>query len=181
MHAYLGASLAGHRAPGMRAKNLLGLPWRVAFALQDDGWILRNAIVWHKPNAMPESVPDRMSCRHELIFLIVEQTSYWFDLDSIRVPHASTQPAACRAPQGPQPRRCVVDPDRPYWRGKAACYRKATTALLRASQTARRGVRSQARRRACGRSTAAARSRRRYKYMFSWIRAHPGCRYIHAT
>ena len=83
----------GHRAPGTRAKNLLGLPWRVAFALQNDGWILRNAIVWHKPNAMPESVRDRMNCRHELIFLLVKQPSYWFDLDPIRIPHASTQPA----------------------------------------------------------------------------------------
>jgi site-specific DNA-methyltransferase (cytosine-N4-specific) len=93
MHAYLGASLAGHHAPGMRAKNLLGLPWRVALALQDDGWILRNAIVWHKPNAMPESVRDRMNCRHELIFLLVKQPAYWFDLDPIRIPHATTEPA----------------------------------------------------------------------------------------
>lgn len=46
--------------PG-RPKNLLGIPWRVAFALQDDGWILRNAIIWNKPNAMPESVTDRLS------------------------------------------------------------------------------------------------------------------------
>jgi len=61
----------------MPAKNLLGMPWRVAFALQDDGWILRNAIVWHKPNAMPESVRDRLSCRHELIFLLVRQPAYW--------------------------------------------------------------------------------------------------------
>ena len=89
MHAYLGASLAGRRAPGVRAKNLLGLPWRVAFALQEDGWILRNAIIWHKPNAMPESVRDRMNCRHELIFLLVKQPSYWFDLDPIREPHAT--------------------------------------------------------------------------------------------
>ena len=93
MHAYLGASLAGRHAPGMRAKNLLGLPWRVAFALQDDGWILRNAIVWHKPNAMPESVRDRMNCRHELIFLLVKQPAYWFDLDPIRIPHATTERA----------------------------------------------------------------------------------------
>src|SRR5690349_5683335 len=47
-------------------KNLLGIPWRVAFALQDDGWILRSAIVWHKPNAMPESVTDRLSTRYEM-------------------------------------------------------------------------------------------------------------------
>ena len=56
----------------MAAKNLLGLPWRVAFALQADGWILRNAIVWHKPNAMPESVRDRLNCRYELVFLLVK-------------------------------------------------------------------------------------------------------------
>jgi site-specific DNA-methyltransferase (cytosine-N4-specific) len=90
-HAYLGQHLTTHRVSGMPAKNLLGMPWRVAFALQDDGWILRNAIVWHKPNAMPESVRDRMNCRHELIFLLVKQTAYWFDLDPIRVPHATAQ------------------------------------------------------------------------------------------
>ena len=72
----------------MQAKNLLGMPWRVAFALQDDGWILRNAIVWHKPNAMPESVRDRLSCRHELVFLLVKQPAYWFD----------STPSACRPP-----------------------------------------------------------------------------------
>ena len=58
MHAYLGEHLTTHRMAGMHTKNLLGLPWRVAFALQDDSWIVRNAIVWHKPNAMPESVRD---------------------------------------------------------------------------------------------------------------------------
>ena len=68
LHAYLGTGLAGRKTPGMAPKNLLGVPWRVALALQDDGWILRNAIVWHKPNAMPESVRDRMNCRHEMIF-----------------------------------------------------------------------------------------------------------------
>lgn len=66
-------------------KNLLGIPWRVAFALQDDGWILRNAIVWAKPNAMPESVADRLSSKHELIFLFSRSRKYWFDLDPIRV------------------------------------------------------------------------------------------------
>ncbi|MQA87532.1 MAG: site-specific DNA-methyltransferase [Streptosporangiales bacterium] len=68
-------------------KNLVGMPWRVAFVLQDDGWILRNAIVWHKPNAMPESVTDRLSCRYEFVFLLVKQRHYWFDLDAIREPH----------------------------------------------------------------------------------------------
>lgn len=67
-------------------KNLLGVPWRVAFALQDDGWILRNAIIWHKPNAMPESVTDRLSTRYEHVFLFSKARRYWFDLDPIREP-----------------------------------------------------------------------------------------------
>jgi len=69
-------------------KNLMGMPWRVAFALQDDGWILRNAVVWNKPNAMPESVTDRLSCRYELTFLFSKSQRYWFDLDPIREPVA---------------------------------------------------------------------------------------------
>jgi DNA modification methylase len=87
MHAYLGEHITTHRAAGLGTKNLLGMPWRVAFALQADGWILRNAVVWHKPNAMPESVRDRLNCRHELLFLLVKSPAYWFDLDPIREPH----------------------------------------------------------------------------------------------
>ena len=99
-HAYLGRHLTGHRAVGTATKNLLGLPWLVAFALQEDGWILRNAIVWHKPNAMPESVRDRLNCRHELIFLLVKQSAYWFDLDPIRMPHMTAQPGPGRRATG---------------------------------------------------------------------------------
>lgn len=66
------------------AKNMLGIPWRVAFALQDDGWILRNDIIWHKPNAMPESVTDRLSNRHEHMFMFSKKPRYWFDLDAVR-------------------------------------------------------------------------------------------------
>ena len=69
---------------GLPAKNLLGIPWRVAFALQDDGWILRNAIIWNKPNAMPESVTDRLSGRYEMVFMLSKKPRYWFDLDPIR-------------------------------------------------------------------------------------------------
>ena len=65
-------------------KNLLGIPWRVAFALQDDGWTLRNDIIWTKPNAMPESVTDRLSNRHEHVFLLTKSPRYAFDLDAIR-------------------------------------------------------------------------------------------------
>jgi DNA modification methylase len=72
------------------AKNLLGIPWRVAFALQDDGWVLRNDIIWHKPNAMPESVTDRLSTRHEHVFLFSKRARYWFDLDLIREAQAAS-------------------------------------------------------------------------------------------
>lgn len=78
--------------PGMPpAKNLFGIPWRVAFALQDDGWILRNEIIWHKPNAMPESVRDRLSNRHEHLFMFSRSPRYWFDLDAVREPHTAPQ------------------------------------------------------------------------------------------
>ncbi len=72
---------------GIPAKNLIGIPWRVALALQDDGWILRNEIIWHKPNAMPESIRDRLSSRHEHLFLLTKSPRYAFDLDAIREPH----------------------------------------------------------------------------------------------
>jgi DNA modification methylase len=97
-----------------RPKDLLGLPWRVAFALQDDGWMIRNAIVWHKPNAMPESVRDRLNCRYEMIFLLVKSRRYWFDLDPIRLPcHDSTH----RHPTAPdtthtRARRHATHPER---------------------------------------------------------------------
>ncbi|MEV5168233.1 site-specific DNA-methyltransferase [Streptomyces werraensis] len=70
-------------------KNLIGIPWRVAFSLQDDGWVLRSEIIWHKINAMPESVTDRPSSRHEHLFLLTKTQRYWFDLDAIREPHTS--------------------------------------------------------------------------------------------
>ena len=80
-------------ATEMSPKNMLGIPWRVAFALQDDGWTLRNDIIWHKPNAMPESVTDRLSCRYEHVFLLTKNRRYWFDLDPIREPHAEVSVA----------------------------------------------------------------------------------------
>lgn len=76
--------------PGVAPKNLLGIPWRVAFALQAEGWILRNDVIWHKTNAMPESVRDRLSNRHEHVFMFSKSRKYWFGLDDIREPCAST-------------------------------------------------------------------------------------------
>ncbi|HLS49345.1 MAG TPA: site-specific DNA-methyltransferase [Actinomycetaceae bacterium] len=84
---------------GVPPKNLLGIPWRVAFALQDDGWILRNDIIWHKPNAMPESVTDRLSTRHEHLFLFSKSRRYWFDLDAIRVPPGESRNPAAVSPR----------------------------------------------------------------------------------
>lgn len=69
---------------GMPPKNLLGVPWRVAFALQDDGWILRSDIIWAKPNCMPESVTDRPSRSHEYVFLLSKSSRYHYDADAIR-------------------------------------------------------------------------------------------------
>lgn len=86
-HATTPPGSGGKNGGGLAAKQLLGIPWRTAFALQDDAWILRNEIVWHKPNAMPESVRDRLSSRHEHLFLFAQQPRYWFDLDPIREPH----------------------------------------------------------------------------------------------
>jgi DNA modification methylase len=68
------------------AKNLIGVPWRVAFALQSAGWWLRNAVIWSKKNPMPESVTDRLSATYELLFLLTASQRYYFDLDPIRQP-----------------------------------------------------------------------------------------------
>ena len=67
-------------------KDLVGIPWRVAFALQADGWYLRQDIIWHKPNPMPESVKDRCTKAHEYIFLLSKSAKYYYDAESIREP-----------------------------------------------------------------------------------------------
>ena len=74
---------------GLDAKNLIGQPWRVAFALQDDGWILRSAIVWHKPNPMPESVTDRPTSAYEMVFLLSKEGRYFYDAEAVREPGKS--------------------------------------------------------------------------------------------
>ena len=74
----------------LKPKDLIGLPWRVAFALQADGWWLRSDIVWHKPNPMPESVTDRPTRAHEYVFLLSKSARYYYDADAIREPATST-------------------------------------------------------------------------------------------
>jgi len=74
----------------LKAKDLCGIPWRVAFALQDDGWYLRQDIIWHKPNPMPESVRDRCTKAHEYIFLLTKSDRYFFDAKAISEPVAES-------------------------------------------------------------------------------------------
>jgi site-specific DNA-methyltransferase (cytosine-N4-specific) len=107
--------------PALPAKNLLGIPWRTALALQDDGWILRNEIIWHKPNALPESARNRLTRRHEHLFLLTKQPTYAFDLDPIRQPYTGDRTLSRRAHHSankpntvrgtwPHPRTCSALP-----------------------------------------------------------------------
>ena len=101
---------------GIKTKDLVGIPWRVAFALQADGWYLRQDIIWHKPNPMPESVTDRCTKSHEYIFMLSKKPHYYFDHEAIKekavgVPHApgnknKTQPSEKGA------RDPALEPDR---------------------------------------------------------------------
>ncbi|MGH7612216.1 MAG: DNA-methyltransferase, partial [Candidatus Dormibacteria bacterium] len=79
-----------HRAPspGLKPKDLLGLPWMLAFALRADGWYLRSDIIWAKPNPMPESVRDRPTSAHEHLFLLSKRERYYYDAEAIREPAA---------------------------------------------------------------------------------------------
>jgi DNA modification methylase len=77
---YAGTKPSGH----LKVKDLAGIPWRVAFALQADGWYLRSDIIWSKPNPMPESVTDRPTKSHEYLFLLTKSARYYFDADAVR-------------------------------------------------------------------------------------------------
>ena len=74
------------RTPGLKPKDLVGVPWRLAFALQADGWYLRSDIIWAKPNPMPESVTDRPTKAHEYVFLLTKSARYFYDADAVREP-----------------------------------------------------------------------------------------------
>ena len=92
----------GH-VPGLKAKDLVGIPWRVAFALQADGWYLRSDIIWSKPNPMPESVTDRPTKSHEYLFLLSKAARYYFDQDGVREPEKPWNGGRINAPKlGPE-------------------------------------------------------------------------------
>jgi len=80
----------GVRVTGLKPKDLVGIPWRVAFALQADGWTLRSDIIWAKPNSMPESVTDRPTKSHEYLFLLSKSPRYYYDADAISEPIAQS-------------------------------------------------------------------------------------------
>lgn len=84
------------RGWGLPGKSLMGIPWRVAFALQGDGWILRQEIIWFKPNAMPTSARDRFAPKHEQLFLFAKSPRYHFDLGAATVPSATRSRVASR-------------------------------------------------------------------------------------
>ena len=87
------------RAPiGLKDKDLIGIPWRVAFALQADGWYLRQDIIWHKPNPMPESVRDRCTKAHEYVFLLSKGLRFYFDSEAIKEPVAESSVARLSQP-----------------------------------------------------------------------------------
>jgi DNA modification methylase len=75
-----------HKLYGYKNKDLIGIPWLLAFALRDAGWYLRQDIIWHKPNPMPESVTDRCTKAHEYIFLFTKSPRYWFDHEAMLEP-----------------------------------------------------------------------------------------------
>ena len=76
----------GNKLDGLKEKDLIGIPWMLAFALRADGWYLRQDIIWHKPNPMPESVRDRCTKSHEYLFLLSKNKKYYYDNESIKEP-----------------------------------------------------------------------------------------------
>ena len=77
---------------GAKQKDRIGIPWMLAFALRNDGWYLRQDIIWHKPNPMPESVTDRCTKSHEYIFLLSKSPKYYFDYEAIQENAKTTDP-----------------------------------------------------------------------------------------
>ena len=84
---FTAAGLSPKTGDNLKPKDLVGIPWRIAFALQADGWWLRSDIIWSKPNPMPESVRDRPTKAHEYLFLLTKSARYYYDQDAVREPY----------------------------------------------------------------------------------------------
>ncbi len=96
------SSQRGLRHPALKPKDLIGIPWRVALALQADGWYLRADVIWSKPNPMPEPVRDRPTRSHEYVFLLSKSRRYYYDAVAIAEPAVSDHPSANRFVRRPQ-------------------------------------------------------------------------------
>jgi hypothetical protein len=111
-----------HRDPaahGLKHKDLIGIPWRVAIALQSDGWWLRQDFIWHKPNPMPESVRDRCTKAHEYVFLLTKSERYFYDSD------AASEPAvSCKSPGNKQTHKGVAESSKHQTRAGLLAYAK---------------------------------------------------------
>jgi len=91
----------GRNIQTLKPKDLVGIPWRIAFALQADGWYLRQDIIWHKPNPMPESVTDRCTKSHEYLFMLTKSARYHFDNEAIKEQSVSFNPSTSPSRRGP--------------------------------------------------------------------------------
>lgn len=111
--------ITAEHAPGViRHKSLMGIPWRVALGLQTDGWIVRNAIVWRKPNAIPDPASDRFSSRYEMVFLLVKQPEYYFDSTQMLEPFSQSRPEHRKNHYGGTKPHTVRSPWSPTGAGK---------------------------------------------------------------
>jgi DNA modification methylase len=98
---------------GLKPKDLIGVPWRLAFALQDAGWWVRSEIIWYKPNAHPESVRDRPTKAHETVFLLSKEKDYYYDIGAIRGPRGRRLRTVWELPTEPVKRANGWDDDHP--------------------------------------------------------------------
>jgi DNA modification methylase len=117
------------RHTGLKPKSLMGMPWRVAFALQDDGWTLRRDVIWHKIDVRPENVVDRPTTAHEYVFLLTKRPRYYYDLEAVREPYSGDYATAeeYRARAGTKPRYTEAnsDPANGGYRGGGALHGEA--------------------------------------------------------
>lgn len=117
----LGDTYSSHPSQGANRKSLLMAPERVAMRLQESGWTIRNKIVWAKPNPTPSSIPDRLNCTYEVIYVLAKQSKYFFDLDAVREPHRTKATLGRSRKQGVASREA--------WRGPNGMAAVGLTAL----------------------------------------------------
>ena len=98
---------------GLKPKDLIGVPWRLAFALQSAGWWVRSEVIWHKSNAHPESVRDRPTKSHETVFLLSKSQNYFYDINAVRGPNGRRLRTTWDIPTEPRKRKYARETDHP--------------------------------------------------------------------